>query len=598
MDPSEINSRDAETTSPTQHAMAVVWGHFARSIGLVERLMSVPISQKTVTHSPHAKILELLIGILCGIEYLTDLSEGAAPLSKDREVGEAWGLSGLSDASGVSRTLKACDDEVVGALQRALDEVSQPFLDRAIHELLLRNAPLVLDADLTGRAVSSTSESYPGAACGWMDGEVRLGYQLAEICLQTPLFGRQWLSAQHHPGDRVPNSCLLSLLAAAEARMGCFPRRRPELLLPRLETCERAIAEAERLVSQQVQRAEAQAARIRRLTAQIEQARRQVLSLQAQPASTRQAGPYSRLTQLQQRLVGWEAQRERARQQEAHALMVAERHRRQLQLAVEAHDRLRQHYERLCQDNLRQSDPPRCTIRVDAGFSSGENLTTLIELGDEVETKSGNAAVVHALRQQVIETTPWTRVGKNAEMLAWTNYQISTCPYPLTVALERFHTPNGLLHAVLIRSQAGPVETAPDLVEWFQAYNARQTIEAGNKEDKTTFKLQHLMSRSPGGVQIQALLTVFAANFVRWAHEWIQPRVQHSSRRFDGVLSSPKRLVRVAANSPASLDRSDGRLLLRFSPLSTFADVVIRLSGAPSIQLALPLFTTHHFSSA
>jgi hypothetical protein len=36
-----------------------------------------------------------------------------------------------------------------------------------------------------------------------MDGEVRLGYQLAEICLHTELFGRQWLSAQHHPGDTV-----------------------------------------------------------------------------------------------------------------------------------------------------------------------------------------------------------------------------------------------------------------------------------------------------------------------------------------------------------------------------------------------------------
>lgn len=36
-----------------------------------------------------------------------------------------------------------------------------------------------------------------------MDGEVRLGYQLAEIYLHTELFGGQWLSAQHHPGDTV-----------------------------------------------------------------------------------------------------------------------------------------------------------------------------------------------------------------------------------------------------------------------------------------------------------------------------------------------------------------------------------------------------------
>ena len=31
------------------------------------------------------------------------------------------------------------------------------------------------------------------------------------------------------------------------------------------------------------------------------------------------------------------------------------------------------------------------------------------------------------------------------------------------------------------------------------------------------------MSRSAAGIRIQALLTVFAANFVRWADEWIAP---------------------------------------------------------------------------
>jgi len=61
------------------------------------------------------------------------------------------------------------------------------------------------------------------------------------------------------------------------------------------------------------------------------------------------------------------------------------------------------------------------------------------------------------------------------------------------------------------------VTACPDLPAWFHTYNARQTIEAGNKQEKTTFKVQHLMSRSPAGIQIRAMLTVFAANFVRWA---------------------------------------------------------------------------------
>jgi len=149
-----------------------------------------------------------------------------------------------------------------------------------------------------------------------------------------------------------------------------------------------------------------------------------------------------------------------------------------------------------------------------------------------------------------------------------------------------------------MRSQEGAGPPCPDLTAWFHDYNARQTIEAGNKQEKTTFKVQHLMSRSPAGIEIQALLTVFAANFVRWADEWIRPRVEESTGRFDGVLSSPKRLVRVAANSLAAVERSEGRLLVRFSALSSFEGVVIRLSGATRHQLPLPLFTNDHFSSS
>jgi len=63
------------------------------------------------------------------------------------------------------------------------------------------------------------------------------------------------------------------------------------------------------------------------------------------------------------------------------------------------------------------------------------------------------------------------------------------------------------------------------------------------------------MSRSAAGLRIQALLTVFAANFIRWADEWIRPRVEHSTPRLEALLARPKRLVRVAANSPATVER-------------------------------------------
>ncbi|MFZ5915946.1 MAG: hypothetical protein ACOYZ7_03345 [Chloroflexota bacterium] len=40
------------TTLQTQHAMLVVWGEYAQSIGLVKGIESVPLEQKTVDHSP------------------------------------------------------------------------------------------------------------------------------------------------------------------------------------------------------------------------------------------------------------------------------------------------------------------------------------------------------------------------------------------------------------------------------------------------------------------------------------------------------------------------------------------------------------------
>ena len=583
---------------PTQHAMLIVWGHFAHTLGLHERLSSVPIRQKTMTHAPQDNLLELLIGLLSGMEYLTDLSAGPTPLVKDQAVAAAWHLETLAHASTVSRTLKACDAATVAAVRAALDEVGQPFLDQAICELRAHQPRLVLDADLTGRPVSSTSCSYPDAAFGYMDGELRLGYQLAEICVQTPRFGRQWLSARHHPGSTVSAPCLLELIQDAERRLTCHPRRRTELVEQRLAATEAALAEAERLAAQQDQRSQQQSQRLARLEEQIHEAQTCVRWLQVVPASRRQSGPYSQLSRLQAQIEGWERQQERAQAQMRQAQAVARRHRVCAQALIDECQRLHAYLEQLRADNASQVDPPRCTIRLDAGFSSGENLTALIELGYDVETKSGNAALVQALRKQVTETTPWTRVGKNAEMISWVNYTLQSCPYPLTVGLERFHTPAGLLHAVLIRSQDGPQVQCPDVKEWFHAYNARQTIEAGNKEEKTTFKVQHLMSRSRAGIELQALLTVFAANFVRWATTWVQPRIEQSSLRFEAVLASPKHMVRIAANSPAVVDRSEERVRVCFSPLSSLDGVVVCVAGMPGLQLVLPLFESHHFSSA
>jgi hypothetical protein len=598
-DASTLTTQDSHST---QHGMLVVWGHFARTLEFTKRLAGIPIDQKAVIRAPHEKLAEFAIGLLSGIEYLSDLSEGPAPLARDDAVAQAWQLQPLADASGVSRTLSASTPETVTALQAVLDEIGQPFLDRAVSDLRQRHETLVLDADLTGRPVSSTSETFPGAAFGYMDGEIRLGYQLAEICLQTRLFGRQWLSARQHPGDTLSAPCLLDLVQEAERRLGCHPRRRTELLVQRIGVCAQAISTLQAGLLEVDPRLVAQLARCERLNQQIQAAEAQIAQLLGQPASSRQSGPYSLLNRRCQQVAGWYRQLAHAQQRlgELNAVRQHQQQRSQQELAAQQAElqRLQARLERFGRENAQQAHPPHCKMRTDAGFTSGENLTELIELGYDVETKSGNPAILKALQSRVTPETVWTAVGKNAEMVAWPDYQSHTCPYPLTVGLERFHTPKGLLHAVLLRYQDAVPTTGFDLPQWFHDYNGRQIVEAGNKEEKTTFKVQHLMSHSPAGSEIQALLTVFAANFVRWADHWVRERTECSSRRFDAALASPKRLVRVAANSPATVERLPGRETVRFSPLSCFAGVVIRLSDGPAYQLALPFFANDHFDSA
>src|SRR6476469_6521402 len=105
---------------PTQQAMLSAWGYFAQSLALLPPLSQVPLPQKTVRHSPAAKLLTLLLGLLSGIEYLSDLSTGAAPLCKDQAVAAAWGLDRLPDASSVSRLLTTCDALAQQVLQLIL----------------------------------------------------------------------------------------------------------------------------------------------------------------------------------------------------------------------------------------------------------------------------------------------------------------------------------------------------------------------------------------------------------------------------------------------------------------------------------------------
>ena len=153
----------------THHAMLVAWGQFAQSVGLIQAVESVPLHQKTVTHRPQTKILEFLVAILAGLAHLKDLSRSAHPIDQDQAVAKAWLQSAWADYSGVSRTLTSLRQEEAERVTSVLDKLTQPILAGEVMKALQLGGRLTYDGDLTGRAVSNSSSTYPSAGYEHMD---------------------------------------------------------------------------------------------------------------------------------------------------------------------------------------------------------------------------------------------------------------------------------------------------------------------------------------------------------------------------------------------------------------------------------------------
>lgn len=113
--------------------------------------------------------------------------------------------------------------------------------------------------------------------------------------------------------------------------------------------------------------------------------------------------------------------------------------------------------------------------------------------------------------------------------------------------MERFQVgENKIKHSALAYFRDVPV--TQDLPTWFITYNGRQTIEAGIKETKQVFSLHRLKVRSEPAIFLQEAMTLFAANFIRWATVWIAQHAQPEPDRLPIQKMGIKRQVQVAAH--------------------------------------------------
>lgn len=567
----------------TQHALMVAWGEFAQEIGLIDQLKQVAIPQKAVVHTPQAKLLTFLMGILTGIEHLKDLNEGAHPLAHDWPAIRAWGLVGLAHYSGISRTLSACDQDTVAAISQGLQAVSQPFIDQEVALLGRQGLPLIIDLDLAPRRVSNTSTTFPEAEFGWQGNEVGLGYEAALAALTSPTYGRLFLVGFHHPRNPVSLPRLQKMVKAAEAALGRRPRRRTDLVKQRLHELDQIISQRQAWLLAQGTKQTKLLARLETLPSQIARLEVEVTELAAAyQAQGRPERKYSRLAQARRRLASTRKKLDQVPQQLQKAEQAAATHRQRLAQLQTERDQVAAHLARLQADNQANAAPVTIILRVDAGFGTGPNLTWLIEMGYLVYTKAHNSQVTTSLLNRLNPDRPWTKVGKNAEMIDCGQQPIANCPYPLSLALERFHTPAGLKHSTLIAYRDDDQTLA--LPAWFDFYNGRQLIEAGIKETNIVFKMHPLKMRSPGGIALQEQFALFAANFVRWAAEWLRQRLSITTSRFDVTLGRVKTMVRVAANTSAWVIGKEDCLLLKFDQTGAYPGVELRLAGTWRIR--------------
>jgi len=584
---------DNEIVQETDHAMLVVWGQYAHCLGIPQKFAQVPMSQKTVEHSPQSKVVEFLVAQLGGLEYLKDISLSASPLDQDRAVAQAWGQAGWADHSGVSRTMSALSEEETAKYVAILDKATQPLIDAEV-QFALSSGRLVLDGDLTPRPVSNSSKSYPESSYGYMDGKLQLGYQAAIITMRSPTYGRLGLSACRHTGKTVSATQAEALALEAESRLGRRPWRRTDLLIGRIEQREAELLKRQQWVS------EAEAS-LREAEENLAQVNEKCSGLQAElqqleagyAARERLEKPHSQLAQIRNKADVWQKRCQRFQNPVTKAQAWLDRQRQRLREWETETALLRERLQHFEAENAANPNPIQAVLRLDAGFGTDSNLALLIEMGYEIYSKPyGNW--LSGLLAQMSKSRPndWQKVGKNAEMLAWKAPTLPDFPYPLDLGYERFwQSPgdssqpkqafSGLVHF-------GSTQATEDLPAWFDDYNSRQTIEAGNKEARQVFQAHHIKVRSIPAMRLQEHFALFCANFVRFAAHWLAeqcPQVPDGWK----VSQSPnvKEQVKVGAHSPAFVQWYGKDCLVRFKERSVYLGRSFFVKRQIAIQLTL-----------
>lgn len=376
------------------------------------------------------------------------------------------------------------------------------------------------------------------------------------------------------------------MIQAAEQRLSCRPRRRAELAQERLADLEKQIechgSHLERQEQAHQQEQECQDALRRRLAAH----EKHLTDLETQWGSE-PVRPYSRLAKARQQREGWQGQLVRSQRRDEIIQRKIERYQTSMaQLRLQQAELGRWHAT-LLSDNAENLNPAPICIHLDGGFSGGSNLGYLIELGYDV-LAAGKGKVTSALRQQLPAQAKWEQGTSQVQLWEAPAARAGTCPYPMRRILQHWQAGERERFSSFLQYPAGSTMT---LSEVFNAYHRRQHVEAGIKQGKSVFGGRGVRIRSAAGLELlNQFAFVFWPNFVHWATDWLNSRVNQSSRPFEAAMATVKTQVRVAAQTPARMITAPGCRILVFSEEGPYPNVHLNLDGIYAFQLPLPLY--------
>jgi Transposase DDE domain group 1 len=211
-----------ESTMTTSRASLCALGEYLRRHCFFAPLREqVQIPQKTVRYRPVDKLLDGLLGILCGAKTV---SQSNVTIRLDPAVQQAFGRTGCAEQSTVARTLQACTAEQVTQLER----VSWYYLKRYGQTPHHRFAERLLgvDVDVTPLPIGAQAE---GSERTWMGrNRSKTGRKTLRM---TASEDREILHETLWRGKASAVPALKAALGELETRLGWTRERRQRIVL-------------------------------------------------------------------------------------------------------------------------------------------------------------------------------------------------------------------------------------------------------------------------------------------------------------------------------------------------------------------------------